>query len=319
MDITFHYPPELFNLLVDTIPRLCRSKEDTVLFLRGAGISSQLTADLSEIIRTNRKEIDKFKIVRTVLTRLNEKGEVALRERREIVKRVVEFDDFSHCWDNERLKAQGLVCQIQKLVNVKDSFTRMKSERDQERKDHIAKKERELAEILRKREAIESIKNELYALFGEENPRARGKKLEGILNRWFAEAGIGVRKAFEVVDPDGAGIVEQVDGVIDLNGHLCFVEMKWWKDPVGVAEISQHMMRVFLRAETRAILISASEYTETAVASCRQALTQKAVTLCTLQELVTVLERQANIAVFLSRKMHTTIIDKSPFPSVAIE
>ena len=31
-DITFHYPPELFNLLVDTIPLLSRSKKDVLLF-----------------------------------------------------------------------------------------------------------------------------------------------------------------------------------------------------------------------------------------------------------------------------------------------
>ena len=33
MDIAFHYPPELFELLVDTIPLLCRSKErEQVIF-----------------------------------------------------------------------------------------------------------------------------------------------------------------------------------------------------------------------------------------------------------------------------------------------
>ena len=37
-DITFHYPPELFSLLVDTIPLLNRSKKDVLLFFRGAGV-----------------------------------------------------------------------------------------------------------------------------------------------------------------------------------------------------------------------------------------------------------------------------------------
>jgi hypothetical protein len=319
MDISFHYPPELFGLLVDVIPLLCRSKKDTLLFFQGAGVPTTYLADLEAIVRKQRDQINKYEIVRSVLTRLNEKGEVTLRERREVIKRVVEFEDFSTCWEADRLKAQGLVGQVQKLVNVKDSFTRMKNERDQERKDRIAQREQELAEIQRKRTATEAIKKELYALFGEVNPRVRGKKLEGILNRWFAEAGIGVRKAFEVVDPEGAGIVEQIDGVIELDGHLHFVEMKWWKEPVGVPEISQHMMRVFLRAETHAVIISASAYTATAIAECRQALTQRVVTLCTLQEFVTVLDRQADLANFLRRKIQTTIMDKNPFPIVAVE
>lgn len=320
MDNSFHYPPELFGLLVEVIPRLCRTKKDTLIFLKGAGVPSSYLSDLEEIVRTKRDEINKFEIVRTVLTRLNEKGEATLRERREIVKRVVEFEEFSICWDEERLKAQGLVSQVQKLVNVKDSFTRMKNERDHERKQILAEKEKELASRKRKREAIESIKNELFAIFGEKNPNVRGKKLEGILNRWFAEAGIGVRKAFEVVGPESEGIVEQIDGVIDLDGHLYFVEMKWWKDPLGVPEISQHLSRVFLRAEARALIISASSYTTAAIVTCRDALAfQKIVTLCTLKEMVEVLEYQADLAEFLKRKVQATIMEKNPFPEVGIQ
>lgn len=105
MDITFHYPPDLLGLLVDTIPRLCPSKQDTLLFLRGAGVSDAMTADLTEIVLRNRHEITKYEIVRSVLSRLNERGESTLRERREIIKRVVEYEDFSACWESDRLKA----------------------------------------------------------------------------------------------------------------------------------------------------------------------------------------------------------------------
>jgi restriction system protein len=47
IDITFDYPPELFNLLVDTIPLLHRSKKDVLLFLRGAGVPDSMLADLN--------------------------------------------------------------------------------------------------------------------------------------------------------------------------------------------------------------------------------------------------------------------------------
>lgn len=40
-DITFHYPPELFNLLVDAIPALNKSKNDVVIFFRGAGVAEE--------------------------------------------------------------------------------------------------------------------------------------------------------------------------------------------------------------------------------------------------------------------------------------
>lgn len=44
-DITFHYPPELFNLLVDVVPLLNRSKQDVLVFFRGAGVADAMTAD----------------------------------------------------------------------------------------------------------------------------------------------------------------------------------------------------------------------------------------------------------------------------------
>ncbi len=319
MDISFHYPPELLSLLVDTIPLLCRSKKDTILFVKGAGVSETFTSDLAKRISANPKEISKYEIVRTVLERLNERGEPTLRERREIVKRVVQFEDFTTCWEGDRLKAQGLVAQIQKLVNVKDSFTRMKLEKDGERRKIIQEKEKELAEKKEKRDQFESLKQELFSLFNESNPQVRGKRLESVLNRLFEMSGISVSEAFEVIGPEGEGTVEQIDGVIKLDGNLYFVEMKWWNKPIGVPEVSQHMMRVFLRAESRAIIISASGFTSPAVAVCCKALSKKVVTLCTLEELVLVLENSMDLALFLRRKVEATIMEESPFPSIPIE
>lgn len=320
MDIAFHYPPELMNLLVDTVPLLCRSKADTLLFLRGAGVADSLLSDLAMKVQTNRDQITKYEIVRTVLARLNERGEAALRERREIVKRVVEFEDFSTCWESDRLKAQGLVTQIQRLVNVKDAFARMSNERERERQEVVAKRERESKHAQERRSAIDDVKTELFALFAEANPNKRGKALEAVLNRLFQVYGISVREAFTLAGDAGEGVIEQVDGVIELDGHLHFVEMKWWKDPLGVPEISQHLVRIYHRPHAHAIVISASEYTAPAVATCKEALVRgKVVTLCTLKEFVLVLEAAADLAAFLRRKVQATIIYKSPFSEVAIE
>jgi restriction system protein len=318
MDIAFHFPPELMSLLVDTIPRLCRSKTDTILFLRGAGVANATLDDVSKIVQTNRDSITKFEIVRRVLTRLSERGEVTLRERREIVKRVVEYDDFSSCWEADRLMAQGLVSQIQKLVGVKDSFTRMRDAREKEQQAHRQKQEaiaRNVQDQLARRAAL---KDELFSLFGETNASRRGKLLEAVMNRLFEAYGILVRQAFELKGDHGEGIVEQIDGVIEMSGHLYFVEIKWWKDPVGVPEIAQHMMRVFSRAETRAIIISASSFTEPAITTCKAHLNQKVVTFCTLEEIVLLLERQADVANYLKRKVDATIIEKTPLPNVAV-
>jgi restriction system protein len=89
-------------------------------------VGDSVLSDLEARLRKDRNSINKYEIVRTVLERLNSKGEPALRERREILRRVTEFEDFSTCWPSDQLKAKGLVGEISRVIGVKDSFTRMK-------------------------------------------------------------------------------------------------------------------------------------------------------------------------------------------------
>lgn len=112
MSNTHHFPPELLELLVEAIPLLCRSKRSTLGFFTGAGVSKTVVADMDQRVQTDRENISKYEIARTALTRINEKGESTLGNRREVLKRVVEFEDFSTCWPDDRLKAQGLVAQM---------------------------------------------------------------------------------------------------------------------------------------------------------------------------------------------------------------
>ena len=79
-DITFHYPPDLFNLLVDAIPLLNKTKKDLLLFFKGAGVADDMLRDLQQRLKVDPKNIGKFEIARTVLQRLNERGEGTLRE-----------------------------------------------------------------------------------------------------------------------------------------------------------------------------------------------------------------------------------------------
>jgi restriction system protein len=128
VDIIFHYPPELTQLLINTIPLLCPAKRDVLTFFRGCGVGDSVLSDLEARLLKDRNSINKYEIVRTVLERLNSKGEPALRERREIIRRVTEFEDLSTCWPSDQLKAKGLVGEISRVIGVKDSFTRMKNE-----------------------------------------------------------------------------------------------------------------------------------------------------------------------------------------------
>jgi len=313
MDITFHYPPELISLLIDTIPLLNKTKKDVFLFFQGAGVeTSRMNLPLQQW-RQNKDSINKFEIVRQVLTELNTKGEGCLRERREILKRVTEFESFASCWPADQLKAKGLVSEIQKVVNVRDSFTRMSFERDAEQKARIAHKQAENDKKRQEKGEITKIKNDLFSLFSESDRHKRGKALEVVMNSLFRSYGICIREAFSLTGEEGEGVVEQIDGVIELDSHMYFVEMKWWKSPIGVPEISQHLVRVYSRAEGRAIIISASSFTGPAISTCKDMLQNKVVVLCTLQEVVLLLEKEGDLRELIKEKVRAAIIDRKPY------
>jgi restriction system protein len=181
VDISFHYPPELMSLLIDTIPLLSRSKRDVFLFFKGAGITGALVAAPFQQWQRDKDSINKFEIVRQILTTLNERGEACLRERRELLKRVVEFESFSGCWEGDQLKAKGLVAEIRNVVNVKDSFTRIKIEREQERQQRMETERQRTETVRRQQAAIEEAKQKLFALISLRSPQERGKALEGAL------------------------------------------------------------------------------------------------------------------------------------------
>jgi restriction system protein len=313
-DITFQYPPELFDLLVDTIPLLNKAKRGVLLFFQGAGVPAAMYADLQQKLKGSPNDINKYDITRTILARLNTKGEPALRERREVLRRVAEFSNFDSCWPNDQLKAKGLVAAVRDVVNQKDAFTRINQERQQERDARIAEARRIAAAKQQRSARIDAAKREFYALFGADvTPQTRGKLLEAALNNIFKVYDILVREAFHLVGNDGEGIVEQIDGVVEIKGALYFVEVKWYKDPVGKPEVSEHLVRLMARAEGRGIFISASDFTAPAVAIARDFLQHKLIALGHVQEIVHLLERQEDLTEFFWKKVQAAQIHRNPY------
>lgn len=314
MPIEFHYPPDVFSLLVQVIPLLCRGKKDVLLFLQGAGVSSVDLSNVSNIVNRNKDEITKYDIVRDVLTRVNACGDSGLRTRREIIKRVVEFEEFSTCWPDDQLKAKGLVVNLREIVHVKDSFKRMQQERDRERAEVVARNRADQEEKAKKYAAVESLNKRLCSLFSmNDRPQERGKLLEGILNELFRISGILVHEDFRRKDPDNALVLEQIDGIIILNGEIHLVEMKWLKEAIGVAEIGPHLVRLFSRANASGIFISNSDYTQPAIQQCKEALAQKTIFLCSLREIVFMLQNNGNLQTMLNKKSQAAIIEKNPY------
>jgi restriction system protein len=313
LDEAYHFPPELLELLTDIIPRLFKSKPAVLDFFQGAGTPGQYLADWRLKVRADRDSVKKHEITRDVLRHLNEGGDATLKQRREVIKRVSEFDDFSTCYDNDRLQAQGLVAQVRQLVNVKDSFTRMNIERERERKQRQDDYKRILEAKQKEGGERSAIKDSLYKLFGETDPWKRGKQLEAALNRLFAFAGFSAREAFTLKGDEQKGIVEQIDGAVELDGSLYLVEMKWWHEPIGRKEIAPHFVSVYNRGNVGGIFISYSGFSVATIEDAKIGLTQKVFVLTELQEIVQVIDREGDLAMFFKETIRRAKSDRNPF------
>ncbi|WP_448662846.1 restriction endonuclease [Sphingomonas sp. CJ20] len=269
-DEAYHFPADLLEQLIDTIPLLVRAKRGVFTFFRGAGVAQDILSDLEAELARDKDSLTKYAIARAVLTRLNERGDATLAARREVIKRVVEFEDFSICWDSDQQKARGQAA------------------------------------------AVADVKDRLFALFGETNPHRRGKALEKILNDLFAVYGILVRESFELRGDPGEGIVEQIDGVIEIDGQIYLVELKWWAENIGVGDVSTHMVRVFGRDGARGLFIANPGFTEPAIKAVRDALRQETIVLATLHEIVNVLTNGSDLRDVLRDKIRTAVIDSNP-------
>ncbi|MFE0257525.1 restriction endonuclease [Streptomyces sp. NPDC059010] len=307
----YHWPPELLDLLIELVPRLNRSKEGVLGFLRGAGVSEDLLAPHRHQLAADKSAVSKYKIVRAVLSRINEQGDAGLGVRREILKRTIEFEDFSTLWPDDRLPAQGLQASVRRLVNVKDSFTRMSQAHDEERAARIKARTSELERLARRKARFQALRDRLNDLFNEDNPKKRGTALEGVLNDLFATEGILIRESFTLRSEEGHP-VEQIDGALEVDGSAYLVEIKWWGEPVEINAMSRHLVRVYGRSEVRALFISASGFTGPAIEESERALNQRVIVLAELRELVLLLERQGDVVAWLREKVRFAQLERRP-------
>jgi hypothetical protein len=251
--------------------------------------------------------------VRDILTSLNQQGEPALRERREVLRRVVEFENFSMCWDNDRDTAKARVAEIRELVNVKDTFTRLNLEREQERRKRQHESDAKVRDLRLRQGDLDGIRTDFASLFSMVDPWKRGKRLESVLDRLFKWHGISVREAFTLRGNEGEGIVEQIDGVIALDGDLYLVEMKWWAERLGPGEVAQHLVRVFNRGQARGIFIAHPGYTDAAILTCKESLQRAVFVLADLEELSRVADLAKDLPEYLRKKVQCALVEKNPY------
>jgi restriction system protein len=309
-DPAFHFPPDVFSAIVDAVPLLTRGKKEVLTFFQGCGVTAvRLQPLLAQI--ANDPKLSKYEITRELLTELNAQGDAGLSARRQVIRRIAEFEDFASCYPDNQLKAQGAVARVRQLVNTKDAFTRIQHAHEEESRQHRDVQEIALRKANARRAEIARVRDDLYALFRNGDPHQRGKALEGILNRLFQVHELLVREAF-VVTGGEKGVLEQIDGAIELDGTIYLVEMKWWDHKLGRSEVANHLVSVYGRAGVGGIFISASGYHGSAIEVVKSALAERVIALVELEEIVAVLDRDRSLTEMLRAKIREAKLNKRP-------
>ena len=149
--------------------------------------------------------------------------------------------------------------------------------------------------------------------FSEANAQYRGKRLESVLNELFRIDGVLVTEAFELRS-EANGLVEQIDGVVEFDSELYLVELKWWSQRLGPADMAQHMLRVFARGHARGIFIANPGFTDAAIDSVREHLHRAALHPAPrLEEVVRILHDEVSVRDWLRPKLRAAQLEKRPF------
>ncbi len=114
------------------------------------------------------------------------------------------------------------------------------------------------------------------------------------------------------------GIVEQIDGAVELGGVLYIVEMKWRDKPIGQAGNCAASRQRLRAGNVGGIFISYSGFSPAAIDDAKTGLTQKAFVLAELQEIIQMVDREADLKAFFKEKLNRARTDRNPFYKVAI-
>jgi len=159
------------------------------------------------------------------------------------------------------MEARGFVAEVRRIVDTKDSFTRINQERERERRERLAPEREAREQAAQRRTRREDIRRSLARLHTGDDPHRRGHELERLINELFSNEGILIRESFNLYTDEGAP-AEQIDGVIEIDGKPYLVEVKWWADPLDVNSVSRRLSRVFVRGGVGGFMISGSGYTK---------------------------------------------------------
>src|ERR1700682_4557815 len=92
------FPPEVFRLTVETIACVHKGKRDIFNFFKMCDVDDSDLAEANRLYSVDPDGTRKTAIAESVLHRLIKKQDAAIFQRREILRRLSQYEDFGSCW-----------------------------------------------------------------------------------------------------------------------------------------------------------------------------------------------------------------------------
>src|SRR5512135_394070 len=312
LDRSYHYPPDVLELLVDTIPRLIKTKAGLLDFFEETGAPRELIAEWRAKLSRDRMGVSKYHLARGLLRGLNALGDEARPVRHQVLRRLARHGDFSAGWEDDRGRAEELVSRIRELAGETDAGTwHAACQEALTRQAAIATYHARLKHIEDCREARDALKRDLYQAFRVTQPTERRAVLSTALSRLFTCHGITTRQAPVVPEGSEAAVL------IDFDGAPYLVELRWSDKPLDFKQLGPHLVTLYGCPELRGVFISSSGFTDHAVRDLSSILPERPCVLCHLEEIVLLIEQGRDLKQLLRAKIRAAETEQMPFLRVS--
>ena len=229
-EIIEHYPPQLVTLITEVLPILFVKRKDILFFFANLHVPDEVLADIRESVSRQENSISKYMMIRTILYRLsNNKKNNFLRERYEILKRLIEFKDFDICWPNTIDKAKSIISKIENLDRENSWLKEMKKSLGQKKEKHEKQKVFNQIKIQKN-----LLSGNLLKLLSDQDGIKRSEVLAGIMNHFFTLYEITIIDTFRKNVLSDEGLIAHIEGVVEINKDMYLLEIKWARNKLGL-------------------------------------------------------------------------------------
>lgn len=230
--------PGAWDALLESLAVFYWYRRDFEGFLRGE------LADYPELLVRLNFEEPKRQVATALITSLRRNEAKYQTVAIELLIRLSEFDpSFPHLarLEDGSAKVSAAKSAHRQVLQAVGQHSALAKERDRIREEA---QQRDAASALRRthEQLLSQLKTDFMEMYGMEDHHARGKCLEGFLNRLFALVDLFPRAAYNIEH-------EQIDGAFTFQTDDYLLEARWWADPLQPKELNDFKAKIESKAK----------------------------------------------------------------------